>query len=235
MRRLAVVALLTLMLIAPCSGAVVHGVVYSWENLKPLPKAIVVVNTTPEQRIVTTNGSYSFNLPPGHYVIRAYYYSNGRLVLYTEENITIKNNGSYILDLILFPPLNFNLTQPEVEFPMPSQQSQESSYSLLPVLAIICAGAGVFYWRKHWRKRKTVESIEDRLEHDLEALPDDLREVLEEIVRAGGRITQKELRQRMKCSEAKISLILTDLERRGYIEKVKKGRGNVIFLKDEKI
>ena len=35
----------------------------------------------------------------------------------------------------------------------------------------------------------------------------------------------------LDLSEAKISLILTELEHKGQIEKVKKGRGNVIILK----
>lgn len=48
-----------------------------------------------------------------------------------------------------------------------------------------------------------------------------------------GRITQKELCSRLKCSDAKVSLMLADLEKRGLIEKVKQGRGNVVTLRDE--
>jgi uncharacterized membrane protein len=47
-----------------------------------------------------------------------------------------------------------------------------------------------------------------------------------------GRITQKDLRMRLNCSEAKASLMITDLEDRGLVKKVKKGRGNVIILTD---
>ena len=36
----------------------------------------------------------------------------------------------------------------------------------------------------------------------------------------------------MDLSESKISLILTELEHKGKIEKVKRGRGNVILLKE---
>ncbi len=35
----------------------------------------------------------------------------------------------------------------------------------------------------------------------------------------------------LDLSEAKISLILTELEHKGKVEKIKKGRGNVILLK----
>ncbi len=62
-------------------------------------------------------------------------------------------------------------------------------------------------------------------------LPEDLAEVVELIRKEGGRITQKELRKKLGYSEAKMSLIIADLERRGIVEKVKKGRGNIIFLR----
>jgi len=48
-----------------------------------------------------------------------------------------------------------------------------------------------------------------------------------------GRITQKQLRKEMMdLSESKVSLILTELEHKGKVEKVKRGRGNVILLKE---
>jgi uncharacterized membrane protein len=64
-------------------------------------------------------------------------------------------------------------------------------------------------------------------------LPSDLQEVIDIIRGQRGRITQKELCGRLKCSDAKVSLMLADLERRNFIEKFKKGRGNVVVLKDE--
>jgi uncharacterized membrane protein len=65
-----------------------------------------------------------------------------------------------------------------------------------------------------------------------EELPDDLAMILDILRKMGGRATQKELREKLGWSEAKLSLALTDLERRGLIEKYKKGRGNVVFLKE---
>jgi len=62
-------------------------------------------------------------------------------------------------------------------------------------------------------------------------LPDDLREVVRIIEGNGGRISQIDLRKALPCSEAKVSLMLTDLEGRGIVKKVKKGRGNIIILK----
>ena len=66
-------------------------------------------------------------------------------------------------------------------------------------------------------------------------LPTDLQEIMDIIRGHGGRITQKDLRSRLKYSEGKVSLMLADLERRDLIEKFKRGRGNVVILKDEEL
>jgi uncharacterized membrane protein len=64
-------------------------------------------------------------------------------------------------------------------------------------------------------------------------VPADLQEIMDIIRGQGGRITQKDLRSKLKYSEGKVSLMLADLERRELIEKFKRGRGNVIILRDE--
>lgn len=64
-------------------------------------------------------------------------------------------------------------------------------------------------------------------------LPADLHEVMGIIRGQNGRITQRDLCSRLKCSEAKVSLMLFDLEKRELIEKFKKGRGNIVILRDE--
>jgi uncharacterized membrane protein len=64
-------------------------------------------------------------------------------------------------------------------------------------------------------------------------LPSDLQEVMDIIRGQRGRITQKDLCSRLKCSDAKVSLMLADLEKRELIEKFKKGRGNVVTLREE--
>jgi uncharacterized membrane protein len=64
-------------------------------------------------------------------------------------------------------------------------------------------------------------------------LPEDLKELLNLIRTNGNRITQRELRKKSPYSESKVSLMLSDLEERGLIEKFKRGRGNIIRIPDE--
>jgi uncharacterized membrane protein len=61
-------------------------------------------------------------------------------------------------------------------------------------------------------------------------LPEDCRQVLAIIEKNDGRITQLDLRKALPYSEAKVSLIVSDLESRGLVKKIKKGRGNVLIL-----
>lgn len=82
---------------------------------------------------------------------------------------------------------------------------------------------------------KPVESPETEIPASRKKLPlpADLQEVMDIIRGQGGRITQKDLRSKLKYSEGKVSLMLADLERRELIEKFKRGRGNVVILRDE--
>jgi len=64
-------------------------------------------------------------------------------------------------------------------------------------------------------------------------LPDDLQVVLDIVIANGGRITQKDLRGKLRYSEAKVSLLVSDLENRGLVDKFKKGRGNIIIIPDD--
>ncbi|KKG16670.1 hypothetical protein EO98_18535 [Methanosarcina sp. 2.H.T.1A.6] len=66
-------------------------------------------------------------------------------------------------------------------------------------------------------------------------LPDDLKEIMSLIRANGNRITQRELRKKSPYSESKVSLMLSDLEERGLVEKFKRGRGNIIRIPDGEI
>ena len=232
------IAILILLSILHAQAATIYGTVYSWETLEPLPKTIIFVNTTPEQQIVSEDGTYSINLSPGSYVLKASYYRNGDLELYAEMNITIEKEGSYNLDLILLPPLtdlNFSFEEPqEIDFYIGERES--SSFPIIPLILIVPVILFAIYFAKgRWKKEANLEQKmeEERTieKPDLSDLPEDLIEVLSVIEKEGGRITQKELRKRFGYSDAKMSLIIADLERRGIVEKIKRGRGNIIFLK----
>ena len=208
MRRL-IIVILVFCLLQPVNAAVIYGKLYRWDTLDLLKNVVVTIKDHTIQRMISKNGSYMFDVQPGRYTIIA---EHGDL--YAVENVTV-TNGENRFDIILFPRLNFS--EPP-QMPVIEEKKSEPPYYLVAIL-ICLAILGVLYYAK---KR------ENKIE---EELPPDLLEVVEILKKEGGRITQKELRKKLGYSEAKMSLIIADLERRGIIEKVKKGRGNIIFLK----
>ncbi len=215
-----IISLFVILFIVPVNSAVIEGNVYSWE-LKKI-KAVVEINTTPIQRIVAENGTYEFNVSFGTYKITAY--SDG---LSCEEKIVIEREGIYRLDLILFPNLNYgiNWTEPNFSFETEKAENFPITIPILIAILLFLSLSALYFLRRKKRKRPIERnSRETELTEDLIQLLDILRSL-------GGRATQKELREKLGWSEAKLSLALTDLERRNIIEKYKKGRGNIIFLK----
>ena len=83
-----------------------------------------------------------------------------------------------------------------------------------------------------FHEKEPNKSSSQAKEHSKLNLPEDLKDLLELIRASGNRITQRELRKKSPYSESKVSLMLSDLEERGLIEKFKRGRGNIIRIPD---
>jgi uncharacterized membrane protein len=290
--------------------ATVHGVAYEWSTFEPLDNAIIEVNSTPAQSMVAQYGVYSFELTNGTYKITASYYEDDQLTYYAEDVITISEEGSYVLDLLLVPSYSNDTesvgSDGEVSSDTNSNSLLYGSVLLIFVLLVLLISqmkqkpqtpkhAAVRREEVHHTvsgvtpevtekpvlsedkaavtetesislpevEKKAVEFIEpgpEDVESTEEALapvaipdsvaedkepsplsvqepvisddpvPADLQEILDILTSQGGRMTQKDMRKRLKYSEGKVSLMLLDLEKRGKIQKFKKGRGNVLFL-----
>lgn len=243
--------LIILVIIALISGAhaaTVQGAIYAWSDFeKPLKNGILEINSIPAQSKVSTDGTYVFeNLPPGNYTIKAKYFRNNVLELAEEEEIQIlESEGKFNIDLLLFPPTDteleylgdINLTG-DMEI---KGESDLTSYIIL-VFILITAGIATYYIYYRSRNKKTTEAVEVSNESITQQptampktmeLPEDLLELYNLIIKKGGRVTQKDLRGQMKCSEAKVSLMLDDLEDRGFIKKIRKGRSNIIIAESK--
>jgi uncharacterized membrane protein len=295
--------------------ATVHGVAYEWSTFEPLDNAIIEVNSTPTQSMVAQYGVYSFELANGTYMITASYYEDDQLTYYAEDIITVSEEGSYVLDLLLVPSYSSsNETESEVSNIESSSGTNSNSLVYGSILVIVILLVLLIFQMKqkpqstkHAVKKEQAhqvpaevpseidvkpvqqeekvaafeietssptvvvqepeqetrefaellpeaeepveevtssaikaESVPEELESvstptqepDIsnEPVPADLQEILDILKSQGGRMTQKDMRKRLKYSEGKVSLMLLDLEKRGKIQKFKKGRGNVLFL-----
>lgn len=362
--------------------ATVYGEVYSLDTFEPLDKAVVYVNSIPEQSIVAKYGMYSFELEPGNYTITAKYYQNSTVIYSVDDSVNIKNKGKYVHDLVLLPvyseelmssssvqetstnsplrvgnspkegarskiinskvvnstkdngiyvpaisylPVSYlpvavtlifllavgykffirarkigkvscrdktgdltgdlsrpaNLpklsvkvsdkifdSKPETDFQVLSEGSisitgqiteLESKPSVTRLVTESkfksqeeetkveeCREKYQAYKTEHMESGSENENLKNSLKdlagnHEIDSpvlknkfqLPSDLQNVMEIIRDQNGQIAQKDLRTILRCSDAKVSLMLVDLEKRELIEKFKKGRGNVVILKSE--
>ncbi|MBT3866124.1 hypothetical protein HOF78_03430 [Candidatus Woesearchaeota archaeon] len=218
-------------ILAPiASAAMVHGSVYDI-FLEELDKAVITIDTIPQQTSVSKNGEYSFELSPGKYTITATFY--GLDATYeSEEEIEINKEGNFKIDLILTPSLDPGILDEDInEFEdLDSGFSLEKESSnvglIITIIAIILIILYFHFSKGHFIKEVDESEIKSENEEELE-------KVLKFIKELGGRVTQKDIRKRFPSSEAKVSLMITELESKGLVKKIKKGRGNVIILTKE--
>jgi uncharacterized membrane protein len=222
-------------------AAVIQGEVYTFD-LESANGVIVEVDTVPHQQVVVRNGSYSLNVPSGSYILTATQRQKGEVIAETSENVTVAADGRYTVDLILFPLFNETDYGIDEDVPDAAVDDSTTATTIPPAqdgqsplqLGLIIGGAVLliilmwFLLRSrgvHGNKSGTsVHKPSTANVSDTPALIDALR-------KNNGRLTQKDLRRMFPHSEAKISLMLTELEHKGIIEKIRKGRSNVIILK----
>ena len=211
--------LLLIALLATASqGAVIHGSVYDLE-LNTLSQAVVEIDTVPKQVMVSRNGTYKFSVPPGEYIITA---KHAVLDLLTSEPITVQEEGTFVLDLILFPDLGLEEELLEETMGEVPEYDEPEPFPLWGVIVIILAILAALAWI-YLKRRKPKEE-------EKKTAKADLSEILAFVKKEGGRTTQKDLRKAIPYSEAKISLMIAELESQGKLKKIKKGRGNIIIL-----
>jgi len=220
MKKTALFFIIVLLLVNTVSAATIHGTIYDF-SLDKIKNAIVEINTNPVQRQIAADATYKFNVPKGAYTITSKNQYNEILVT---ENIEIIDDGDYTLDLISLIEIDEDLLNPEIDPETDLGILENNGNSILLITSVLIALVIFLYIFFH-KKKKTNIKKEEQEETDL------TDKVLEIIKKQDGRITQKELRKLLPYSEAKISLVVTELESKGKVKKIKKGRSNVIILK----
>lgn len=210
-----------------CHAATIHGIVYDF-YLSPQKNAIIEINSLPKQTFVTKDGAYKFDIPIGEYTITATYKELDEVQAYIQEQISVQGEGYYVLDLILFPEFSeeqdlINESNIEVEDFLKTQYN----YGIIMAIAgiILVIAVLIIYFLKKQKRQEQTNAGGGISEKD-----QDLEKIIS-IIKKHKRITQKELRKEMPYSEAKISLMITELEDKGVIKRIKKGRGNILVLK----
>jgi len=226
--------LLMLVFAGIANAATIHGTIYDL-SLNKVSNARVEINTLPKQVMVAQNGSYSFNVPYGFYTIKAQIVQKNTVLASVQENITIRQDGNYVLDLILFPDVEEGIEEIGIDVgdDVVGNAKGNIGYSVLTFafILIVMSIVAFYYIKKIRPRKKEPERITVQKEEAEEPEDDGLSQLVKIIKNEGGRATQKEIRKQIPLSEAKISLMIAELEHKGIVEKIKKGRGNIIILK----
>jgi len=205
------------------SAATIRGTVYDLE-LEQVQNAIIEISSVPKQTFVAKSGTFLFNLPPGNYTVTAYIVQDG--IRYSAiNNLVIIKEGEYFSDMILIPEITEEqqLFDEEVFTDDINIKDEKGSNfgiaMLIVVVTLILLAVYLVLRNKKRRKAKPIDT-------------DMVDEVFDFIKKNDGRTTQKEIRKSFPVSEAKISRVVSQLESQGKIKKIKKGRGNLIFLNE---
>ena len=207
-------------------AATLHGNIYDFD-LNLVKNSIVIVDSEPKQTIVAKEGEYSFTLNPGSYIVTAFVVDGNEITAKAEEKIVINQKGDFVLDLIVFPSfgdLEELLNQSEIEVVEPFEE-QEFPYWIFSIFVILIL-AGIWYKKFYKKKEKKKHEDEENKNEDY----DGSAKIIDFIKKEGGRVNQRDIRKQSNLSEAKISLLISELESKGLVKKIKKGRGNIIVL-----
>lgn len=210
---------LAMFLVSLGYSAFVYGSIYG-HDLEKINKTAIKIQGKFSYQVVTENANYSIFLPEGEYRISASSFDGyGNLKFYVEEKAMVGKQDQRV-DLVLKPV------------------NDTGDTILIGGLVFVIAIAAVFLYL-HFSSKQHGQDIADA-EQPMQAkvyklrpqgaiyLDEDAKKVLEVLGSFENRATQKELKEVLKFSDAKLSLILTELEQLGHVKKFKRGRANIV-------
>jgi len=142
---------------------------------------------------------------------------------------------SYLLLFLVMSELFFEETAP-VNGGMNHMMDPSPDYTVAILLSLtlaLVAGVLVTLWLKPTQTETAAVTKTDELEIIKRTLSDDEKAVLDEIKRAG-EITQDSLRFRLEWSKAKLSRILTNLDKLNIIQRERVGKTYNVFIAGER-
>lgn len=210
----------------------ISGEIYSGNNFENLNNVVIKIHGDSNLKFLTSN-HYSIQLEKGNYIIEAFYYENGKLSLYSYDEINV--NKDTVFDLILFYPEEFEiLNNEEYEINYNGKTNNLIYYLFLFFLLLII----ILLFKNYFKFKKREEKIEE-FKEDQESeknknseiiLDEDAKLVLKILSENDNRLEQKELRNILGWSETRTSLVISELESYNYLKRIKKGRKNLIKL-----
>lgn len=235
------------------TAATIQGTIYDI-SLNKVQNILIAINTQPEQKFLVKTGIYEFQVNSGNYILKITNPLTKEIL--NKEMINITQEGTYTVDLFLTEEENFSaildntketniIRETSNDINLISNKNKQNSLLIISIILIIVGTLLLVFYRYLRKKTEKEEDFSIKIKEDsvvkdfiswkntedTENLDNDLNKILSIIKEEGNRTTQKEIRKHFPLSEAKISLMLTELEHKNKIERIKKGRSNIILLK----
>lgn len=242
------VLFLTSLLFPTAHAALIAGTAYDGLTLDPLQNVVVTLSTDPIQTKVSKDGTYFFNAPAGTYTLNATYSEEGVPVLEATQSVVIAQEGTFTLDLVLLPDISTPVEDEGTPLTGNVTGAENTTQNALPwwiIGGLVVGGVVLGAYTLHQRTTMTREKIVPLGEtHGLGATAENMTqgevsldqyatEILDHLRRGGNRLTQKDLREMVNIGEAKVSLVVSELESYQMLKKIKRGRGNILILTDK--
>ena len=150
-------------------------------------------------------------------------------------------------DLVLLPSELQDIPSTDEEVPdiEVEKESEDNALFLIAGIAIVAIIAYFAFLKtrkkEHEVKKEETKAAEKEEEKDREdeeikeekyELDEDSKKILKILEEREGRMMQRELREILNFSETKMSLIMAELETTGHIKRIKRGRENIVKLKN---
>lgn len=205
-------------------SATITGSIYSSDFFEKVNGTVLKFEGKSSYQIISEYGDYSITLEPGEYNITAMKVEEGKLRYYSRDKITAGEKNQ-TFDVVLFDPAWFESGElPDLAIDLPQEKEGTQGQTFLLVTALLAAALALFILIRKYRQLEKPPEPENEL-------GEEEMKVLRIIKENEGRMEQKQLRDILKFSESKMSLLLTELEVTGRIKRFKKGRENIIKLK----
>ena len=212
---------LVFLLVPVAYAATIQGTIYDLELNKV--NSIVTIDSIPPQRQVASDGKYSFEVQKGTYLLVVKSIKANITLAY--EDLIVETDGTYNVDIILLPEDELEeLDLEDIDIPDAEDlESPKNFGSPFGKLILVISLILLFF---------IVKSLVNKYRNKpAEIEKEDINNVLDIIKKEGGRINQKDLRKHFALSEAKMSRLTSELESKGKVQKIKKGRSNILVLK----
>lgn len=215
-------------LLAVLHAATLQGNVYSADSFDAVQGAMVKLEGASTYQVFSSDGTYAMEVAPGAYNISAYYYENGTLKGYAKDEIMVGADGASY-DIVLFSPDEFEGVEgfgfADVDENIPEGRKDDwTALAGWAVLLIFVMVAAAYFFLSKKKGEKPPE-VQKKKEPD-----DEEKKVIEILKGSEGMRNQKELREILKCTDTKISLLISSLEAQGYVKRIKRGRENIVKL-----